>query len=250
MTNIRKLAFMLIVITVVLVFSGCTTNQTKTGGSVVPLKEAKLIIEHNATDEDTGFQGFLDSEGWEQLKVTGPDGKVLSFEGQGKLGDLGLTELFFETVEPENAKKPIKDLLSILPEGSYVFEGSTVDGKKTKGTAKLTHDIPAGPNLVAPAEAATVATKNLVMDWEPVTKTINGERAKIVAYQIIIETDKEAPKNVIGKPGLLSVHLPASATSLTVPNELLQPGTKYLWEVLAIEESGNQTISSSEFTTK
>src|SRR5262245_33203 len=38
----------------------------------IPLKEAKLIIEHNATDEDTGFQGFIDSEGWRQLDVTGP----------------------------------------------------------------------------------------------------------------------------------------------------------------------------------
>ena len=27
----------------------------------VPLKEAKLNVEHNATDEDTGFQGFIDS---------------------------------------------------------------------------------------------------------------------------------------------------------------------------------------------
>ena len=30
----------------------------------VPLKDAKLNIEHNATDRDTGFQGFVDSEGW------------------------------------------------------------------------------------------------------------------------------------------------------------------------------------------
>ena len=30
----------------------------------IPLKEAKLNIEHNATDHDTGFQGFIDSDGW------------------------------------------------------------------------------------------------------------------------------------------------------------------------------------------
>src|SRR5688572_30075652 len=68
----------------------------------IPLKEAKLNIEHNATDLDTGFQGAVDSEGWEQLTVQGPDGVVLEFEGRGKLRELGLTELFFETVEPEN----------------------------------------------------------------------------------------------------------------------------------------------------
>ncbi|MGH9991224.1 MAG: hypothetical protein ACREAZ_01060, partial [Nitrososphaera sp.] len=66
----------------------------------IPLKEAKLNIEHNAKDNDTGFQGALDSEGWNWITVTGPDGQVLRFEGKGALGQLGLTELFFETVEP------------------------------------------------------------------------------------------------------------------------------------------------------
>jgi hypothetical protein len=37
----------------------------------IPLKEAKLIIRHNATDHDTGFQGAIDSEGWRRLDVRG-----------------------------------------------------------------------------------------------------------------------------------------------------------------------------------
>jgi hypothetical protein len=48
----------------------------------------------------------------------------------------------------------------------------------------------------------------------------------------------------------MSLYLPPTVTSLTVPNEFLEPATHYLWEVLAIEESGNQTLSSSEFTTQ
>ena len=51
--------------------------------AAVRLKDAKLNIEHNATDEDTGFQGFIDSEGWRRLDVRGPGGRVLSFEGRG-----------------------------------------------------------------------------------------------------------------------------------------------------------------------
>ena len=43
-------------------------------GTSVPLKEAKLIIEHNATDHDTGFQGFIDSEGWDHVELVGPKG--------------------------------------------------------------------------------------------------------------------------------------------------------------------------------
>ena len=30
----------------------------------IPLKEAKLLIEHNATGLDTGFQIFIDGEEW------------------------------------------------------------------------------------------------------------------------------------------------------------------------------------------
>jgi hypothetical protein len=38
-------------------------------------------------------------------------------------------------------------------------------------------------------------------------------------------------------------------TSVTVPAEFIVPKTKYKGEVLAIEESGNQTIAQFEFTT-
>jgi hypothetical protein len=68
-----------------------------------PLAEAKLIIEHNATDADTGFQGFVDGEGWQQLIISGPDSEVVRFKARDGLAPLALTELFFETTEPLNA---------------------------------------------------------------------------------------------------------------------------------------------------
>ncbi len=218
-------------------------------GNAIPLKQAKLIIEHNATDADTGFQGFIDSDGWESLDVTGPDGVVLKLQGCGKLRTHGLTELFFETVEPANAEVPIQDVLSVLPEGGYTIEGPTVDGMWTTGTAQLTHRIPAGPVLLSPAEGDTVPANNLVMSWSPVTQTITGEDVTIIRYQLIVEKAEEPHPNAIGSIGM-SIYVPASVTSVTVPNELLEPGTLYKWEVLAIEESGNQTLSSSEFTTE
>lgn len=232
---------------------GCPTVGDGNGGGngePIPLKEAKINIEHNATDEDTGFQGFIDSEGWERLEVMGPDGTVvLTLEGGGELRSLGLTELFFETVEPANAEVPIADILAVLPEGEYSIQGPTPDGKQTVGTALLTHDIPAGPVLVAPAEGATVPAANLVMSWNPVTQTITGEAVTIVAYQLIVEVDEEPHPHALAKR-VLSVHVRPSVTSVTVPNEFLEAGTDYQWEVLAIEESGNQTLSSSEFSTE
>jgi hypothetical protein len=215
----------------------------------VPLKEAKLNIEHNATDEDTGFQGFIDSEGWERLDITGPNGKILTFTAHSELRSLGLTELFFETVEPENAEVPIEEVLAVLPEGTYTIEGKAVDGERTIGTALLTHDIPAGPVLLFPAEGATVPPTNLVVSWSPVTETITGEDVTIIRYQLIVEVDEEPHPHAIGKRGM-SIYVPASVTSVTVPNEFLEPGTDYQWEVLAIEESGNQTLSSGTFTTE
>jgi hypothetical protein len=241
-----------------------TVGSTKAGalaaatepvsGDVIPLKEAKLNIEHNATDEDTGFQGFVDSEGWENLVFTGPEGKVLTIKGQGNLGNLGLTELFFETVEPENADVPISEILEMLPEGNYTIAGSAIEaGEKmgpTSGVAWLTHTIPAGPELLLPEEDAVVsADEDLVVSWNPVTQTIDGSDVNIIAYQLIIEKDEEPNPHMIGKFGL-SMYLPASVTSMTIPSEFLEPGTTYNWEVLAIEESGNQTLSSSTFETE
>jgi hypothetical protein len=221
--------------------------------AVVPLKDAKLNIEHNATDEDTGFQGFVDSEGWRRLDMRGPRGRVLTFEARGTLAKLGLTELFFESVEPENADVPIDQMLAKLPEGKYTIAGPAQENGKnagpTSGTAWLTHDIPAGPRLVSPAEGATVPVRSVVARWKPVSRTITGEPVTIIAYQLIVEKDVEPDPHMIGKLGL-SIYVPRSVTSIAVPNGFLQPHTAYNWEVLAIERSGNQTLSSGSFRTR
>jgi len=75
-----------------------------------------------------------------------------------------------------------------------------------------------------------------------------GSRWRIIAYQLIIEKDVLPHPNTIGKFAL-SMYLPPSVTSIEVPEGFLEPGTAYNWEVLAIEESGNQTPSSSAFQT-
>lgn len=254
--NNKTTAFLLAAVMSTVVAGLIATGQFASAGSedeAVPLKEAKLIIEHNATDEDTGFQGFIDSEGWRSITATGPDGNVLHFRGLGELGQLGLTELFFETVEPENADVPIDEVLATLPEGEYTFRGYGYEaGEKTGkiiGTAVLTHDIPEGPELLTPEEDAVVsADEDLLLSWGEVDKTIDGADANIIAYQLIIEKDEEPHPNMIGKFGL-SMYLPPDVLQMTIPAEFLEPDTDYEWEVLAIEESGNQSLSSSSFST-
>lgn len=228
-------------------------NAANARRDTIPLKEAKLNIEHNATDNDTGFQGAIDSEGWKSLDATGPNGAVLSFRGRGSLGQLGLTELFFESVEPANADVPIDQILAKLPEGKYTISGQAMENGQsagtTTGTALLTHDIPAGPALLSPAEGAVVPARALRVRWGAVNRTIAGDPVKIIAYQLIIEKDVPPHPHMIGKFGL-SMYLPPNVTAITVPNGFLETGTAYKWEVLAIEESGNQTLSSGEFETQ
>lgn len=87
-------------------------------------------------------------------------------------------------------------MLESLPEGEYAFEGSAIEvGEEqgeTIGTALLTHDIPEGPDLLSPAENATVpVAEDLLVSWGQVNKTITGSDIDIIAYQLIIEKDEE-----------------------------------------------------------
>jgi len=218
--------------------TGDTCERPEPGDEAPRLKQAKLLIEHNSTDEDTGFQGFADGDPWNELTISGPGGvQIASVTPDGGLFDFGLTELFFETSEPENAKVPIDEVVAHLPEGTYTFRGVMVDGGESTLTKTFTHDIPAGPELMSPEDGSgDVDPANTVVSWKPVTTDIDGEPITIVGYQVIVED--------------FSVYLPATATSVTVPAEFMQGGTEYEYEVLAIEESGNQTLSSAAFSTR
>jgi len=227
-----------------------TKAETLRGSQELPFKDVKLIIEHNATAEDTGFQVFLDGEPWNRLKIEGPDGgSLLDVRARGNLRALGLTEFFFETNEPPNAEVPIEALLAGFPEGRYEFEGRSVDGVKMTGTATLTHSIPKGPQILSPTEGEVVDPNDTVIRWDPVMESITGSPVEIVSYEVIITKPVSASPPGFSKP-VLSVHVSASTTSLTVPREFFEPSTAYEFEVLALEVGGNQTISSSTFSTK
>jgi hypothetical protein len=231
-------------------------GESKQKEKTIPLTESKLIIENNAKDKDTGFQGFIDSEqGWERITVTDPDGKkVLDFRPEGDLGKLGLTELFFETAEPENKDVSISELLKTMPEGNYTFKGFTSQSSEEQGTligtATFSHDIPKAPAILSPDEDAVLPKdKDLHVSWSSVDKNIDGSDATIIAYQLTIEKDVEEPEpHMIGTFGF-TMNLPPSVTQLTIPKEVFEPGSDYSLEVLAIEENGNQSINSTSFST-
>jgi Fibronectin type III domain len=206
----------------------------------VRLADATMIVEVNATDGDAGLQVFLDGEPWRSMRVFAPNGrKVVDVATKGRLKRYGLTELFSESSEPPFDQFPLARFKRLFPEGRYRFAGRTIDGKRLVGSARLSHDIPAGPEITAPAAGASVSRDNLVATWKPVPE--NGG-VDIRGYRAIVE--REDPLRVF------SADLPASATSVTVPREYLEAGTDYKLELQAIEASGNQTLTEVEFSVR
>ena len=117
-----------------------------------------------------------------------------------------------------------------------------------KGAAMFTHDIPAAPTINFPEDGAVVASSGLVVTWNPVTLTLTGAPLKTTGYQVIITKLVADDPNGFSRP-TFDVHLPPSRTMVTVPSEFLEPRTSYELEVLALEVSGNQTITVSFFET-
>jgi hypothetical protein len=109
----------------------------------------------------------------------------------------------------------------------------TVAGSVLTSRPRLSHAIPAGPEV-----STLVNGGDVVISWEPVTGPPAGfpNRAiEIVGYQVIV--------------GSFEITLPDSATSMQLPDELIEslgPG-EHGFEVLAIDVSGNQTITAGSF---
>lgn len=223
----------------------------------IEFADAVIRVEVNSTDEDAGFQIFLDGEGWARVWVFGPDWRLVlaatTRGGARRIG--GGTELFIETEEPEYEDlEEFQELLDNLEPGTYYFLGKTTDGRTLVGSAELTHVVPAGPEITAPlpddpdeedACAEDVDPDDALIAWEPVTMTIKGSNEiDVVGYRVIVvneDTDREFMAEV---PAL------GAGNQVTVPPEFLEADTEYGFEILAIEESGNQTITEGCFVTQ
>ena len=212
----------------------------------VELSDARLKIELNDTDGDVGIQVFVDGDPWKSMEIFDTRGRrLLRVRTSGAFGKQGGAELFMESGEPSFDELSFEDFLERFPEGDYHFRGRGVGGERFFGTAELTHNIPDGPLLVSPLEGGPLVDSNdAVMRWEPVA---DPPGSRIIAYQVLVVLD-ESEFPAIPKIAL-DIMMPATATSMAVPPGFLLPETEYEWEVLAIEEGGNQTLSSSFFQT-
>lgn len=192
-----------------------------------PFDEAEVFFEFNTTDNDLGFQVFLDAEGWKRVSLTNPAGNSVGrILADGKLAEIGITELRFESAEPSPA-----EVLARFPAGNYTFRGLTVDGVSLLSRARLSHRFAPRPSIT-PRNGQVVDPRNTVVRWD----APGAERVEI----IIEHADLGHSFDVI---------VSGSTTRLTVPPQFLRRGKEYKIEILSIAENGNRTIAESTFRT-
>jgi hypothetical protein len=217
---------------------------------------AKPIIEYNSTDEDLGVHGAFDDHGWSELCVFDPSGRPIAVvDPRRQLNDLTMAGIFFESREPPISEFAMADLAAAFPEGRYEVRGKSFDGTTLRGRALFTHDVPAAPTITSPEVAAEpdqagtpVPRDDLVVGWDPVTETTTGEAVTISGYEVIVTKEVEDDPHGFSRP-TYDVHVPATQHALSVPTEFFEPDTVYELKVLALERSGNQTISVGFFRT-
>ncbi len=202
--------------------------------SAAPFSYARIYIEYNASANDLGFHVSMDGPNWKTLDIVNPNGiKVFEVFGRAGYAELGMTELFFEGAEPNLDDFPLGQLLAKFPEGPYKFHGAAIGGTQLKSVAILSHAVPDGPVV-----DADVHDDEVVIRWQRVTRPPEGfpnRRIEIVGYQVIV--------------GSFQVTLPASTTEVELPEEFVEslPRGETPFEVLAIDRSGNQTLTEGTF---
>jgi hypothetical protein len=236
--------------------TACTASADPSSRTT-EIATAKLIVEFNSTDDDIGVHGAFDDHGWKSLCVFDPSGRpVLEVGPQGQLRDLTMAGIFFESREPPSSEFSFADLKAAFPQGQYAVRAESFDGTILVGSALFTHDVPAPPKITSPAIAAEprgtkktpVSRDNLAIAWERATKTVDDGPVNITGYEVIVTKEAHEDPHGFSRP-IYDVHVPPTVNRLRVPREFLEADTVYELEVLALEVSGNQTISVGFFKT-
>lgn len=242
--------------------------------------ETKVLIEINATDGDIGFHALYDAGAWWKVFMWDPNGKKLLKEmASGPLRQQGLTENFFESAEPlckpseedpEELVVTLDDFLGRFPAGDYLLYGRNNDKEELIGSAELTYNIPAAPDISEMDDAEFDADEDVLVEWAPgddlgecafdhlVPDVITPlDEVDIVAWEVVIEPDYDEDEPIEAcNPDFerkFTAQLPLDTTEVTVSPEFMASYTEagcfdFKFEIGSIEDSGNQTFSEGSFS--
>ncbi|MGQ0429949.1 MAG: hypothetical protein ACT4UQ_08460 [Gammaproteobacteria bacterium] len=217
--------------------------------------EARLFFELNDTDGDLGLHGFWDGEPWKSIEIEGPhERQLLNIWVRGNLRRQGLTEMFFESAEPDFEELPPDRFFRRFPEGTYEIEGMTLDGRELEAEVELSHTLAAPPanvmvNGVPAAEncdaVLPVVSEPIAISWDAVTMSHaelgnTGVPVTVVLYQVVAEFDAGDETFVLEAelpPGVTSFEFPESFTSLA--------GDELKYEIITRLDNNNQTALES-----
>ena len=265
----RMLALLLVPVIALILGASAPELWADDDEDEIPFAEAQLFFELNNTDGDLGIHALIDGDAWKRLMIEDPrERKMLDVKVKGRLRKQGLTEIFFESAEPTFDELPPAEFFRRFPAGIYEIEGVTLEGDELESEVLLTHVMPAPVGGITlngvpinledvdcddENTVPSVAGRPVIIGWDGVTMShpdADGGGAGvqppvpviIVNYEVVIEVETAA-----GFTSVSSVILPPDARSLTVPAEVIALGDEFKYEILAREESFNQTAVESCF---
>ena len=266
--HMRLLAILLV--PVVALILGAAAPELWAGGhdnddDEIPFDEAELFFELNNTDGDLGIHALIDGEAWKRLTIEDTkERKMLDVEVKGRLRKQGLTEIFFESAEPTFDELSPAKFFKRFPEGTYEIEGETLEGDELESEVELTHVMPAPVDGITLNDVGPINLEDVDCDDETTVPSVPGNTVTISwdavtmshpdlgvdpqvsvtihNYEVVVEVETEDEFTSV-----FSVILPPDAREFTVPAQFIALGEKFKYEVLAREESFNQTAVESCF---
>ncbi len=203
-------------------------RATTTAPRFVPFDALALTLEINATDVDSGILFFSDTdESLAQLMIQDPYGHVIYEMRSDDPLELGLTEVFWETAEPD-----IQTALLAYPEGAYTVTAKAFDGTMVHGVANLSHQVPGRPTILAPEDGDRLHVDEVVVRWKL--------DPNVDHYWLEVESDAQEEFTIQLLPGSDRFRFPAS---------LIAPDSSYKVGVAATGANGNVTMAEVEFDT-
>ena len=213
---------------------------------------AQIFFELNDTDGDLGVQALMDGEPWTELEIEGPGGSpLLDIISRGRLTRQAMTELFFESAEPDFEEMTPSEFFRRFPEGRYRIDARAQEGGRIQSSVVLSHVLAAPPsnirlNNVAAARSCDdplpMVAPPVMIDWDPVTQSHpslgKAGPVSISLYQLFVEREGGVK---------FSLDLPPSVTQFEIPRGVTDLGKDFKFEIIARTSTGNNTAKESCF---